>query len=124
MISTTFVSWSLFKSKKIQEPNVHIWRRAGAGDPGAGAGAGGEYKLQATQAVAGVGDGRVCWKAQFCHPKLEKDKKAAFFELFERSWWNCKLCFCFVLFYGISVLNNVAWSKGVSKLWGLYQMAE
>ena len=31
----------------VKEPNVHVWRRAGAGDPGAGAGAGGEYRLQA-----------------------------------------------------------------------------
>lgn len=45
--------------KNLTEPNVHVWRRTGAGDPGAGAGAGGEYTLQ----------------AQFCHPKLEKDKK-------------------------------------------------
>eukprot|EP00434_Breviolum_minutum_P009374 symbB.v1.2.008257.t1/scaffold517.1/size193155/4 len=45
--------------KNLTEPNVHVWRRSGAGDPGAGAGVGGDYTLQ----------------AQFCHPKLEKDKK-------------------------------------------------
>ena len=33
--------------RKKQEPNVHVWRRSGAGDPGAGAGVGGDYTLQA-----------------------------------------------------------------------------
>lgn len=41
------------------EPNIHVWRRAGAGTPGSGAAAGGNYELQAS----------------FVHPKLEKDKK-------------------------------------------------
>jgi len=45
--------------KNLQESNVHVWRRAGADGPGAGAGQGGEYELQAS----------------YCHPKLEKDKK-------------------------------------------------
>ena len=36
----------LSTGESVKEPNVHVWRRAGAGDPGAGAGAGGEYTLQ------------------------------------------------------------------------------
>eukprot|EP00930_Biecheleria_cincta_P082717 TRINITY_DN72389_c0_g1_i1.p1 TRINITY_DN72389_c0_g1~~TRINITY_DN72389_c0_g1_i1.p1 ORF type:complete len:806 (+),score=220.77 TRINITY_DN72389_c0_g1_i1:92-2509(+) len=45
--------------KGAQEPNIHVWRRAGAGTPGSGAAVGGAYELQAS----------------FVHPKLEKDKK-------------------------------------------------
>ena len=40
----------LSTGESVKEPNVHVWRRAGAGDPGAGAGAGGEYTLEAAAA--------------------------------------------------------------------------
>eukprot|EP00439_Symbiodinium_sp_Y106_P067890 s504_g11.t1 len=50
---------NLQEGLRIAESNVHVWHRAGADGPGAGAGQGGEYELQAS----------------YCHPKLEKDKK-------------------------------------------------
>ena len=44
-----FLQFGLLIELKKQEPNVHVWRRSGAGDPGAGAGVGGDYTLQVRQ---------------------------------------------------------------------------